>query len=842
MPQPTFVLDFNKDFKARTARGELEPIQRGTPSSVDGRVGKGMQVGHGSALVFPAADVLKPDSGAVSLWVKPLDWTPLTQAFHVFFDARDSGALFLYKFATDNRLLFLATRNADRGPHTMAARAVGWRAGEWHHLVGQWSKARLDLFIDGEMVDSQPLPPTLPLALKGNFSVGDLPWSSTPAGATIIDEVAIYDAPLSGAQVKALYEGMAPDNLRPVVSAPAAARMGATPASRPPPAPWRDIEIAGQNIVLTDKTATLSADGLPAQISVRGKPLLSGPVRILVDGQNLSRTDTPKPLASRKDRLDYNAQLSATANGQRMDFSLAASLEYDGLLSFTLSTPRVPEALIGRAITYRIPMARDAVRFLHRMAPVGQRNLDLETVGGSVVASSYLPFLWLGDDSHGLFWLSESNAGWGNAKQRDALRLLRTNDGWVLEVSVKPVPFTDGSWRHQFSLMPTPVKALPQGWRKWRLYSAQPQNAYIIWPNEKNAAMSYFGYPASSKPAAFSDYVRSLARSGVTAVPYACPTWVSTKTPEWERHHQEWYTGVSDPTFKGGQWAGDFLNVCSASESWRQFANASFSQFIKQYRLRGIYMDNAQAYATRNCLNPNAGAGVVEYPMLPQRDIYRTIVESLRENSPETLAIVHSSGGVNAPSFSMVDAWVNGEQYRDVVKNDYLDVASLTDFRVELNGAQWGFIPFFLPEFPADQRDAVAPTRKLMSILLLHDVLPWPFWSNVDEVNRGLAALDQFGVVDAEFVPYYAANPLAKVSQPGLYVSGYRRDDQSLLIVANLSRKTISDQLCLPGDGAPSRLLSWPGRREQPLVDQCANISLEAGSYATYQVSRGGLK
>jgi len=136
----------------------------------------------------------------------------------------------------------------------------------------------------------------------------------------------------------------------------------------------------------------------------------------------------------------------------------------------------------------------------------------------------------------------------------------------------------------------------------------------------------------------------------------------------------------------------------------------------------------------------------------------------------------------------------------------------------------------------------VAPTRKLMSILLLHDVLPWPFWSNADEVNRGLAALDQFGVADAEFVPYYAANPLAWVSQPGLYVSGYRRDKQSLLIVANLSKKTISDQLCLPGSDATARLLSWPDRREQTLVDRCASISLEAGSYATYQVSRGGLQ
>ncbi|MCX6599992.1 MAG: hypothetical protein NT025_00290, partial [bacterium] len=163
----------------------------------------------------------------------------------------------------------------------------------------------------------------------------------------------------------------------------------------------------------------------------------------------------------------------------------------------------------------------------------------------------------------------------------------------------------------------------------------------------------------------------------------------------------------------------------------------------------------------------------------------------------------------------------------------YLDVATLTDFRVELNGSQWGFIPIFLPEFGPKAAAAVGPTRKLMSILMLHDVIVWPKWANTEEVYRGLAMLRGFGITSAEFVPYYAEEPLAVTGAANLHVSGYRNATRSLLIVANLGREPVRDSLCLV-DSQAARFESWPERQLEPSEGACMMVEVEAGSYAMY--------
>ena len=353
--------------------------------------------------------------------------------------------------------------------------------------------------------------------------------------------------------------------------------------------------------------------------------------------------------------------------------------------------------------------------------------------------------------------------------------------------------------------------------------------------------MSYFGYPESLRPTSLINYLSNLAHAGVTGLPYACPTWLSTKAPDWQQHRQEWSGGVSED-FEGGEWGGHFANVCPARASWKQFVREHFGAFIDQYKLSGLYMDNAQVYGTYACLNSGNWLDAIEYPMLDQRDSYRFII-LLRANSSHTFALVHSSGGVNLPSFSMVDAWVSGEQYRGIVRNDYLDVASLTDFRIELNAAQWGIVPLFLPEFSDAVAREVAPTRKLMSILLLHDVTPWPQWANVQEINRGLSMLDAFGIEDAVFIPYYAEKPVASVSKLGLYVSGYRHGATTLMIVANLSKATLVDQLCPTSYDLPQGGRLHLGRRVRviEMINGCTRIEIPAGAYAMYQADRSSV-
>ena len=128
--------------------------------------------------------------------------------------------------------------------------------------------------------------------------------------------------------------------------------------------------------------------------------------------------------------------------------------------------------------------------------------------------------------------------------------------------------------------------------------------------------------------------------------------------------------------------------------------------------------------------------------------------------------------------------------------------------------------------------------RKLMSILLLHDVTPWPLWANVEEINRGLDLLDAFDIRQAEFVPYYSAAPLAKAAADGVYVSGYRKKDRELLIASNLTKAEVATPLCLNRPDADAALYSWSDRQPLVVAGGCASITIPAGSFAIYYIRR----
>ena len=606
-----------------------------------------------------------------------------------------------------------------------------------------------------------------------------------------------------------------------------------------PPAPWGPIRVEGPRLLLTDKAITLDPDGLPAQIEIQGEPILASKLTLTVDGRPLL-TDRavlpPQSLNTSADEVDYQVPVQIPTDASSVRCQIHVAVTFDALLALDLSCPAHAGALAAKRLVLRVDFNPGAAHFLHRWGEVGQRNVDLSTSSSDVIHSAYVPFLWLGNDRNGLIWFCESTAGWDNADQLNAISVVRTGQRWNLVVTIRPALGSDGSWSYHFGLMPTPVKPLPANWRHWRFLPASRGNTYVIWPDERDAQMEYFGYPATRSPDRLSGYIRNLDRGGVTAAPYTAPTWISTNAPEWQSHRSEWGGGTIDTSFRGSPWTGDFVNVCTARASWRDYAIERFTTFIDSYRLHAIYLDNAQLYPIHGCLYPH-DRRALDFPILPQRAVFRAISEHLRRTSANTLAIVHSSGGMNAPSFSTADAWVNGEQYRGIVTDDYLKVASLTDFRVESNGAQWGFIPFFLPEFTPAQAAAVAPTRKLMSILLLHDIVPWPLWANVEEINRGLAMLDAYDASTAEFIPYYDEHPLAAVTHEGVYVSAYRRAHDALLIVSNLGDSAAVDHLCLLATGPDDhvQLTTWPDRHQLVIDKHCAAIHVDAGSYAMFR-------
>jgi hypothetical protein len=142
-------------------------------------------------------------------------------------------------------------------------------------------------------------------------------------------------------------------------------------------------------------------------------------------------------------------------------------------------------------------------------------------------------------------------------------------------------------------------------------------------------------------------------------------------------------------------------------------------------------------------------------------------------------------------------------------------------------GRQWGIMPYFLPEFTPPYDTQVEPTRGLAGLLMIHDVAPWAIWCNAKVFDETLGALDAFGYVQADFLPYFAPKPPAKTAMPDVYASAYRLPERALVVVANLSREDRTGTVTLDASqlGQPvGAVVSWPDKA--PLASKDGVVEL----------------
>jgi hypothetical protein len=184
---------------------------------------------------YPAGANFRADQGAIALWVRP-NW-PGTDAshYHVLFSADGWGMIYKY---TDQTYLTFGVRD-EKGVYSYGATAdiQSWRPGEWRHVVGAWSlRERFRrIYIDGKKVCDAALdgvagpPASLTIGAYGTRYALD----------GLVDEVYVFDAPLSDAEVAAGYErGRQGQRCwgvpRTEVPAAAPGNLPATPVHKPP--------------------------------------------------------------------------------------------------------------------------------------------------------------------------------------------------------------------------------------------------------------------------------------------------------------------------------------------------------------------------------------------------------------------------------------------------------------------------------------------------------------------------------------------------------------------------------------------------------------------------------
>jgi hypothetical protein len=130
----------------------------------------------------------------------------------------------------------------------------------------------------------------------------------------------------------------------------------------------------------------------------------------------------------------------------------------------------------------------------------------------------------------------------------------------------------------------------------------------------------------------------------------------------------------------------------------------------------------------------------------------------------------------------------------------YHRILPLDRMRAEFMGHNFGFVPIFLPEFTRASSGNHEVTGRfmvnqeppevmhLLGLLMLHDILPWPAYSNPTPYSHWWAVQDAFGWGDeVEFLPYWENRHLVKLSPdaPDLVCTLYRRPGRLLAVIMN---------------------------------------------------------
>ncbi len=920
--------------------GGVIPVrQSGFPTIEKGRFGNAIRVGplFGRLEVANVGDLIRSTEGTVEMWVMPVDWQAGDGKFHVFFEARNSGAFYLYKYVDRPALMMLATDSADDGPYFFSASRIAWVPGQWHHIAGTWSQEGVQLYVDGQPTTKGPVKAVLPQGRFSSFRLGDSPWHSVRTSSTLLDEVRVYDRALGPREILNAYNSTAArkpetaawddattsfsvdrsrraiqallrfDPYREVkeLSVRFSVWQGGRQVSKPtgfiafengeargsvnlsglkpgaasvhadgflngrqvftnsksfdlPALDWDETsvgsriasgaaspEVDGTTVSVWGRRYDFRRSALPVSIRSGSAELLAGPISVYatsgVQTLNLTLAEQEVIKDPEQGAISVISRLVAPAQSGKPEIEIdtRAQIAADGLVLVRLSTTSQTTAVGELGI--RIPISAEHAVYRHIWTKSAIAESGLLPGGiGEIDRRRFSPFYWIGDTEVGLFWFSESARMWPNALATDAIRVIRRNDRVILEVKVKTArQQLPSSWSLEFGLQATPVKSLPIGWRDWRLAPSAQANIEIVWPQPDAQGVRYYGYPEASSEVAFAERMTALRMHGREPAPYVCPTYISTASPEWRFYRDEWMMGGGDVESADVLAFGyPFAQVIPTSSSWTNFITSKTVQFAKRFALEALYFDNLQlsgGYA------PLANLGITiggqrqfDYPILGYRKLLQSIREGLHKNSVGQILIGHVSGKIAIPMLSSLDAYVDGEQYRGVVQDDYLEVLPLETFRAEFIGRQWGLVPIFLPEFSEQVAKAVEPTRGLMALLMLHDVLVWPKWSNVTEVDRALNLLRKLRHPEAEFLPYFGREPPAHTGMADVYISGYRSAGNVLLIVGNLAREWRSGEICVEKTllGKAGGVVEWPeGRNLAVDPDGCLNVSMMGRDY-----------
>ncbi len=570
--------------------------------------------------------------------------------------------------------------------------------------------------------------------------------------------------------------------------------------TREVPPPWTPLKVEGDSVSCWGRRYDFAGSPVLGQIMTQEREILAGPIELTaeLDGRRVRVRGMSSHVSEKAD--DRVVRRTDGTLGP-LTVGSSAVMEYDGFVKFELVLAPSEAAAPPRVskLGLVIPLKREHAQLmvLHGCYISGMAKAGAVPEDG--FASPFKNFVLLGDNDRGLCWCTESDQYWyaDEGSKGRQIEIVPRRDRVELRLNFISIPreITE-PLRYVFALQATPVKPLPDDYRRLRMgYWTPKKPATILVPWSGWSKLP--GYPVPADAENFDQFCKQWSEFKVC--PYLDLHCTASESYEFRHFGEEWKIL---PEIRAHEQSPPRLMLgVNPGTGWGDFLIWQLDKLARRGGIGGIYLDIAEPVTDRNFRHGAGwqgedgvwhGTGTI----FAARECLKRLYEVFRRQDRRMIIILHQSGHVTPPTFSFADIYVNGEQLAPRLKDDYFDFITLDYFRACFMGKQWGIVTAFLPEWGRypdsrhkDEADAVRHTMNTLALVGLHDCALWNAYLDADTADQWWRAQDQFGVENAEFIPYWDNARLVEGLPETVKVSAYVKPGGAFLTVTNMAKR-----------------------------------------------------
>jgi len=607
-------------------------------------------------------------------------------------------------------------------------------------------------------------------------------------------------------------------------------------------APWTPLRVGETAARCWGREYAFGASPLPEKIRSAGRSLLAGPMRIAghssgreldwrADGSEFTAATPAKatwhwrgtalrPVRQAQGRQAQDRPASTMKDhpeqgrgaAGRVKLDCRAQIEFDGMIRVDVRIGAKGTKLDD--LMLEIPIKAQYARYIHYSD--GTRVSDARGTGGDEWRwrSSFVPYVWLGDEERGLAWFAESDEGWQPGDAGAAITVDKAGSIATLQLHLLDQPVAlERPLCLTFGLQATPVKPVPARYHRmahvWHgcEYGMENEPApdgngttldYLARQGVRTVVFhqhwtEYYGLPITRENGdKLTSLVQACHQRGLKFLLYY-GYGLADLSPEGRRFHDDMAV-MPIIRWEGGRGAVDAFDAFCARSAYADFLLWGMERTISEHDIDGVYFDGTSQ--PWRCANRRHGCGYVApsgerkptYPIFAARDLIRRAYTLFRARKRDSIINVHMSAHLTIPTLSFADSYWDGEQFSGLEHGERapVEVLPLDAFRAEFMGKQYGLAAEFLVD---EHRAHAFTTREALALTMLHDVLVRP--RNLGESLRLIGGIwkarEDFGAPKARWIPYWQPHSPARSDRREIMVSLHSRPGRgALLVVANL--------------------------------------------------------